>query len=407
MSGVKYIIKKEFTRVFADKKLIFSLFILPVIIMVGMYSLMGKLQSSMVSDIEKHVPSVYIQNMPEGFKGVMASANFNANIVNIDANADATEIKDGILKGTTDLLVVFEEDFLNKVRDYETGSGIPEVKTYYNSSENYSSSVRNSFITEVLPVYQQQLLAERIGDLSQLTVFYVDVDPQTSIIVDEDKATGKMIGTMLPYFITLMLFAGAMSLGVDAITGEKERGTMASMLLTPLNRRDIVLGKLFSLSLLSILSAAVYAVSMIVSMPNMLKQLSGGNLDNLSMKFSTEQIIQLFVVMITLVYLYVALVSLVAVLSRTAKEANTYISPMYIAVIVAGMITMFTGSGEIPLERFAIPVYGSALSIQQILSGELTMVQFGAAVSGTVVLSIILTYLITKAFNSEKVMFNA
>ncbi len=407
MSGVKYIIKKEFTRVFTDKKLIFSLFILPVIIMVGMYSLMGKLQSSMVDDIEKHVPSVYIQNMPEGFKGVMASANFTGNIINIEPGADVTEIKDGILKGTTDLLVVFDTDFLNKVSNYETGEGIPEVKTYYNSSEQYSSSVRNSFVSEVLPVYQQQLLAERFGDLSKLTVFRVDVDPESSIIVDEGKAAGKALGTMLPYFITLMLFAGAMSLGVDAITGEKERGTMASMLLTPLNRRDIVLGKLFSLSLLSALSAAIYAVSMIVSMPGMLKELTGGNLDNLSMRLSAEQIIQLFVVMITLVYLYVALVSLVAVLSRTAKEANTYISPMYIAVIVAGMITMFTGSGSIPLERFAIPVYGSALSIQQIFSGELTMVQFGATIGGTIVLSIILTILITKAFNSEKVMFNA
>jgi len=345
--------------------------------------------------------------MPEGFKDVMTAAGFNGNIANLEMNADVTEIKNGILKGTTDLLVVFETDFLNKISNYESEGGIPEVKTYYNSSEQYSSAVRNSFVAEVLSVYQQQLLAERFGDLNQLTVFNIDVDPESSIIVDEDKAAGKLIGTMLPYFITLMLFAGAMSLGVDAITGEKERGTIASMLLTPLNRRDIVLGKLLSLSLLSVLSAAVYAVSMIVSMPNILKQLTDGNLNNLSMKFSAEQIIQLFVVMITLVYLYVALVSLVAVLSKTAKEANTYISPMYIAVIVAGMITMFTGSGEIPIERFAIPVYGSALSIQQILAGELTMVQFGAAIGGTLALSVILTFFITKAFNSEKVMFNA
>lgn len=396
MNGVKYIVKKELTRVFTDKKLVFSLFILPVIIMVGLYSLIGKLQSTMLNDIEKHVPSVYIQNMPEGFEDVMASAGLNGNIISVEKDADVTDIKNGILKGTTDLLVVFENDFLNKISHYKSGGGIPEVKTYYNSSEDYSSAVRNSFVTEVLSVYQQQLLAERFGDLGQLTVFNVDVDPASSIIVDEDKAAGKVIGTMLPYFITLMLFSGAMSLGVDAITGEKERGTIASMLLTPLNRRDIVLGKLFSLSLLSVLSAVVYAVSMIISMPNILKQLTSGNLDNMAMKFSPGQIIQLFVVMITLVYLYVALVSLVAVLSRTAKEAGTYISPMYIAVIVAGMITMFTGSGEIPLERFAIPVYGSALSIQQILTGELTMVQFGAAIGGTVVLSVILTIFITK-----------
>ncbi len=128
MNGVKYIVKKELTRVFTDKKLVFSLFILPVIIMVGLYTLIGKLQSAMMDDIEKHVPSVYIQNMPEGFKDVMTAADFNGNIVNLEMNADVTEIKNGILKGTTDLLVVFENDFLNKISNYESGGESRKLK---------------------------------------------------------------------------------------------------------------------------------------------------------------------------------------------------------------------------------------------------------------------------------------
>lgn len=407
MNGMKYIIKKELTRVFSDKKLVISLFVLPVILIIGLYYFMGQMQTSMMDDVEKHLSTVYIQNEPESFKEVISSTDFVGDIQYIEQDTDLSEIKDGILNGDTDLLVVFEDDFLNKIENYTSGGVIPEVKTFYNTSEEYSSAARSNFLTQVLTVYQQQLLADRFGDLGQLTVFQIDVDPDSSIIIDNEKATGKLFGMLLPYLITFMLFTGAMSLGVDAITGEKERGTMASMLLTPLKRKDIVLGKLLSLSILSCMSAAVYAVAMISAMPIMLKSLSGEALEGLSIKFTAVQILELLAIMLSLVYLYVALVSFVAVLARTAKEANTYVSPIYILVIVAGMITMFTGNGVKPLTMYAIPVYGSAISIQGLLVGELTMVQFGATIGGTLVLAFLFTFLIIKAFNSEKIMFNA
>jgi sodium transport system permease protein len=407
MNGAKYIIQKELTRVFKDKKLVISLFVVPVVIIIGIYYLMGQMQTAMQDDIDKHISNVYIQNEPEGFQDVLKQVNYEANINYLESGADVTSIKDKILTGDTDLLVVFEDDFLGKIKNYESESQIPEVKTYYNNSEDYSSVARNNFVNLVLASYQQQLLADRFGDLSKLTIFHIDVDPESSIIVDNEKATGKVFGMILPYFITFMLFTGAMSLGVDAITGEKERGTMASMLLTPLKRSDIVIGKLISISILSCLSATVYAVSMIVSMPIMLKSFGEGGAEGFALKFSPLQVIQLFAILLTLVYLYVAIVSLASVLAKTAKEANAFVTPIYLVVMVAGMITIFSGNSSKELFMYAIPAYGSAISIQGILVGELTMVQFASTVGGTVLLAIILTVLITKAFNSEKVMFNA
>jgi sodium transport system permease protein len=407
MNGAKYIIKKELTRVFSDKKLVISLFVLPAVLIIGIYYLMGQMQTAMMDDIEKHVSTIYIQNEPEDFREFVKQTGLEADVVYLNTEEDITEIKENILHGVTDLLVVFEDDFLDKVKNYETNSVIPEVKTYYNNSEDYSEAARINFMNQVLSSYQQQLLAGRFGDLDQLTVFVIDKDPESSIIVDNEKATGKLFGNLLPYFITFMLFTGAMSLGVDAITGEKERGTMASMLLTPLKRSEIVIGKLVSLSILSCLSAAVYAISMIVSMPIMLKGLTGGISEQLSIKFSPIQIVQLLVILLTLVYMYVSVVSLLSVYARTAKEASAYLSPIMIVVIVASMITMFSGNGEKELFMYGIPVYGSALSIQSILVGELTLARFGATVGGTVLLALFFTFLITKAFNSEKVMFNA
>ncbi len=407
MNGAKQIIKKELTRVFTDKKLVISLFVLPAVLIIGIYYFIGQMQTAMLNDIEKHVSTIHIQNVPDDFKDTLAALEFDADIRYLETGEDLSDIKEGILNGTTDLLVVFEEEFLNKVNNYKTGGVIPEVKTYYNNSEDYSNAARSNFVNTVLYEYQQKLLTERFGDINQLTVFHIDVDPQSSIIVDDEKAAGKVFGTLLPYLITFMLFQGAMSLGIDAITGEKERGTMASMLLTPLKRREIVVGKLISISILASLSAAVYAASMIFAMPIMLGGFSGEGMEGLALKFSAVQMAQLLILLIAMVYLYVAIVALASVLAKTVKEASAFVSPILIIVIVAGMATMFSGNEDKALSMYAIPVYGSALSIQNILTGELTAIQFGFTIGGTLLLAVILTMLITKAFNSEKVMFNA
>lgn len=403
MNGAKYIIKKELNRVFGDKKLIFSLFILPVALMAGMFLLMGNLMESMENDVAEHIPSVYIQDAPEGLQSVIDSSGFKSDITYLDNADDNESIKQQIIDGDKDLLVVFDADFMDAIQNYKEGNAIPEVRTYYNPSEEYSSTARTNFVSMVLEPMKQSLLTSRIGNLDQITIFNIDTDIEASQIMDTEKASGKALGMMLPYFVTMLLFAGVMSIAVDAITGEKERGTLASMLLSPVKRSEIVTGKLVSIAILSSISALIYAISMVFALPNMMGEMS----DEISISLSPTQIIELILIMLSLVFLYVSLVAIVSVFAKSMKEANTYVTPLYILVIVAGLITMFSGNTKPETAMFAIPVYGSALCIQNIMSGELLTSQFLASVAGTVVVAIILTGGIVKAFNSEKVMFNA
>ena len=402
------IMKKELTRVFGDKKLVFSLFILPALLVIGIYSLMGKMTESMTQDIEEHIPTVYMVHAPETVKQIAQATGYDqvAEIYWLDTITDSRqkELEAHILDGTAELMVTFEDAFEEKITAYEqAGDAIPEVTIYYNTTGNYSTAARSVFKGMILDVYKEMLLGARLGNLELLTIY----EENSVVIVDEDKANGEALAMMLPYLITMLLFAGAMSLCVDAITGEKERGTMASMLLTPIKRRELVVGKLVALSLLSAISAVVYAGAMIVAMPMMMRSMTDGASMELNVKFSPAQIIELMLIMITLVYLYVAIVSLVAVIAKNAKEASTYVSPLYILVIVLGMITMFQGGQEKADAMFAIPVYGSALAIQRLMTNELTFVQFGLTAVGNVLVAVLVTYAITKAFNNEKIMFNA
>lgn len=143
---------------------------------------------------------------------------------------------------------------------------------------------------------------------------------------------------------------------------------------------------------------------MVIAIPNLY-----GSSDGIgaAVSFSALQIIQLFVIMISLVLLYVAFVMLISVFAKTVKEASTYISPAYFIIIIAGVMTMFAGNNETPLAMFGIPVYGGAVAIQKIMTNELGLAQFGINICSTLIVAILLVVLLTKAFNSEKVMFNA
>ena len=214
---MKSIFKKEIARVFSDKKMIFSLFILPALVMVGMYALFGAMIGKLESDIEEHISVTYVQNAPEGFEALAAQTGYDkaADIKYVSADASEEEvqqIKDDVLNGTADLFVVFEPEFLTKAEAYQNvGDPIPGIKLGYNSTMNYSTAARSMFISMVLDVYENNLLQKRLGNLEQLMVFQTEDE----LIVNEDKAKGAQLAGMLPYFIILLLFAGSMGQPIE------------------------------------------------------------------------------------------------------------------------------------------------------------------------------------------------
>ncbi len=195
--------------------------------------------------------------------------------------------------------------------------------------------------------YRQALLTERYGSIDKTLAFTVDSDNPNRKLWTAIKLQVKCWVLFVPYFITMMIFAGAMSFGVDSIAGEKERGTLASLLLTPVKRVHIVMGKLVALGVLSVMSAVVYLVGMLVALPIGMKQLGTSDvLSGLSISFTGTQVVEFIIIIIGIVLMYVSIIGMVSVLSKTSKEAQTYIMPVYMIVIVVGMITMYTSDTD-------------------------------------------------------------
>lgn len=403
--GFKVILSKELKRVFGDKKMVFSLFILPIILIAGIYGVMFFLIGKEKSSINEHVSEVYVQNMPDNFSELM-SKHTECNINVIPAGESADTYKDKLLDGTYDLVVVFPENFYENFKNADATSALPDIKTFYNPSEDNSGEARTRFTETYLEEYKQLLLNERFGSLNYAMVFSVDADNPDMIVQDKDKATGKILGSIIPYLITILIFAGAMGLGVDTIAGEKERGTIANLLISPIKRVDIIMGKIVSLAIVSVLSAAVYVISFIGSAVVLSGMGGMGEMVNgLSLNFTTVQIIQFVVLLLGLVLLYVGIIGFVSLLAKNVKEAQSFIMPVYIIVMFAGMITMY--SGEVTSGSYMIPVYNTSAAFKGIFERTITMNQYLTSTIITYAFAGVMVWLMAKAMNSEKIMLNA
>ena len=408
MKGLRAILGKELDRVLKDKKMIFSMFILPLILVVGLVGLIGVLIANIAEDVEENVPLVYVIDAPDAFKEMLKETEdfeieyFSS--VDMDESS-MDEYKSMLKEGDLDLIVEYPKDFEEQIYNKDEVM-LPQVKTYYNPSEDYSSAARGNFLVNI-EQYRMALVAEKFGSIEYTMIFTVDSDNPDLEVQDDSKAFGKMLGMMVPYFITMMIFASAMGLGVDSIAGEKERGTIASLLLSPVNRVEIVLAKVVSLGILSIMSALVYILSIAGMGVLGIGALAGDEMmGGMSISFSAVQIIELIVLVIGLVILYVSIISFVAVLAKDTKQASSYISPVYIVVLVVGMINMYK-MGEPTMAEYAIPIYGASVAFKGILMGSATLPQFMLTILGTYGMGAIIIWLTTKAFKSEKIMFNA
>ena len=397
MREIRLICKKELSRVLTDRKMLFSIFLLPAIIMVVVMNVMTRFSENLENDVKSHAPIVYLQSAPEGVEQYLKAYNEKMDLRTMD---DEQKVTEEIRDGSADLWIAFPQDFLEQIEVYKTGDEIPQIKVYYNPSEEYSQAAYEGVAGGCLEVYRQALLSERVGDMQSLTVFTVNSDNPDMVIQDEQKAGGKALGMMLPYFVTILLFAGAMGLGTDMVAGEKERGTMASMLVAPIKRSSIVLGKVFALMIISGISSVVYVAVMVGFLPQMMGAYGS---EGLGLSLEVGQVLMMAFLLIAIAFLYSGIIVLISVFAKDTKEASSYIMPVYMLILILGIATMFT-TQNIENWYYAVPVFNTALALQGILTGDVSVMQYAVTLAETLILGMILITVIAKAFESEKVM---
>lgn len=403
---IAVVAKKELKRIFTDRRLVVALFVLPFVSILMMYSLIAWVTASFVDDVRQHESTVVLINAP---KSIEAFINERS-----DLNMSVTFLKEGVIEtyredlkqGKLDLLVQFPEGFERSVEAYKTME-VPRLKVYHNYGEDYSVEALNSFVDKVMGPYKEKTLISRFGDLSYLEIYEVLDLSETAGVVDKEKAAGKNLSSVFPMLVSIFLFAGAMSVVLESVAGEKERGTLATLLITPVKREAIVIGKMLSLSVVSILSALSSLLGMVLTFltvylifPEGLKGLSS----SFEIHYGVMDFLLLGYFMILMVSLYVGILVLLSSYSKSMKEAGTLVTPVYLVVMVLSFLNMFSFDVA-PLWKYLIPVYGSILGIKEVFMFQVTGMKLLVALLSTGLTLVGLTLWIKALFNNEKMLF--
>lgn len=390
-NNILTIIKKEFARFFGDKRMVFTTILMPGILIYVMYSFMGDAMMKEFETDDDYVAKAYVENMPDELDAMWSELSMDITKINAQEEAD---ILRKVEEKEADILVVFPENFSGDVAEYDVASGkeAPEVKVYYNSTASESSKFY-AIITEMLNAYES----------SMANKFDVNMSEDDYDRASEKDVTGQVFSMMLPLLLMIFMFSGCMSIAPEAIAGEKERGTIATLLVTPMKRSALALGKIISLSVISLLAGLSSFIGTMLSLPNLM----GGEENGMNAGvYGVTDYVMLLGLILTTVLVLVSLISIISAFAKSIKEAGTAISPLMILVMGVSLIPMFGGDAPKNIVSFFVPILNSVQCFHGIFSFKYEMVQVVITIVMNMVYAGVFTFLLTKLFNSEKVMFS-
>lgn len=389
-SHLRIIIKKEFARFFGDKRMLMTA-LLPGFLIYVLYSFMGSGMSEMYTTDEDYVYEIQAVDLPQSLASLKELENISIKEVDV---SQIDEIKRKIQNGETDVLTVFPEDFDEAFQSYDAMTATapaPNVEIYYNSADTESNS-GYYLVVEILDQLEQSV-ANRFDICSG--------DKKYDLASEEDMSA-MLISMIMPMLVMMMLFSGCLAAAAESIAGEKERGTIATLLVTPMKRRDLAMGKMISLSAIGLLSGMSSFVGIMLSLPNLMK---GSNLEDMSLGYTAVDYAVLLLVIITTTLLLVGAISIISAFAKSVKEATNMATPLMLVVTLTGVTNMMGGGMPQELYWYLIPVYNTVQCMNGVFSMDYQMIPVIVTCVANLLYSGVLVVILTKMFDNERIMY--
>ncbi len=389
-SDLLTIMKKEFARFFGDKRMVMTA-LMPGILIYVLYTVMGSGFSEMYTTEDDYVYEIQVVNMPQTLAGLgeMEEVSFNE----VKA-AQIEDVKNAIEEDEADLLVVFPENFDVAFMTYDVTTATepaPNVEIYYNSASTESSGAYSIMLT-VLDQLEQAVANK----------FDICQGEQDYDLASEEDISAMLISMIMPMLVLMMLFNGCLSVSAESIAGEKERGTIATLLVTPMKRRNLALGKMISLSVIGLLSGLSSFVGIMLSLPNLM---GGSGMEDMTFGYKVEDYAVLLLIIISTTLVIVGVISIISTFAKSVKEATSMATPLMVLVTLTGVTNMVGTSSVQEWYMYLIPIYNTAQCMDGIFSMDYQMLPVIITVVANILYSGVLAFILTKMFNSERIMY--
>ena len=279
--------------------------------------------------------------------------------------------------------------------------GLPaKIEVYYDATAKGATNVTQRRIKSMIQEYSQTIGMTRlqlrgISPILMRAVVVEDHDVSTA------QAKGAQFLMILPYALILGLFMGSMYLAIDTMAGEKERNSLESLLLNPIKRSDLLIGKLLATISFGLMTMVITLIVFKLVMPFMPFEKMGMTID-----LGIKNLTILALVLAPLAVLAASLQTIVATFSKSFKEAQTYVGILIIVPMIPSMALMFLPVKE-KLWMMSIPVLSQNLIINQIIRGEqVDTLSIIVTAIGSLFIGLLLALAAIKLYNRESLLFS-
>ena len=401
-TSILTVYRKELRDSLRDRRTLISTIVIPTVVMPLLMFAFGKIAVTLEARARQEIPRIMV-------------------IGGDDSPGVVTDLK----RSPKLQIVPFAPDWKQQIADkriraaveippgFETGlrTGVAPAVTIYDyegeTKSRYGAEELQRFFSELRQKTVAARLAERGLPPTTATVF----ETKTKNAAPPEKVGGALVGGLVPYIIIILCFTGAMYPGIDLTAGEKERGTMETLLCSPVARLDIVLGK-FLLVLTGSLAAMFFSiVSMVLSFTLLVTTVTSHARAAAAAHATMPTIdplgaIGVLVLVLPIAILFSAVIFSVALTAKSYKEAQSYIAPLVFIIIMPAAMAMMPGV-ELNARLALVPILNVSLACKEMLSGEWHWNFLGLIFASTCVYAAGALALAVKMFNREDVIFRA
>ncbi|MCR5600331.1 MAG: ABC transporter permease [Ruminococcus sp.] len=385
MRDIITVTKKEIKAFFGDKAILLQMFLLPFIIVFGYGMLMTSMMNSQKESAEQLDKPVvaYSINAPEEFSDALSALKITP-----ASDNDIEKYKKQVKDKETDLLIVFPDDF----KMSEPGADqLSNVDIYYNSEKSNSMELFSK--------------TSAVFTTMQPRTFSYNEDADTDYdLFDSASMVRKMLGGIIPLMVFMAVYLVCMNLAANSIAGDKEKGFLNTLLVTPIKRGNLAAGKSLSILIVAIIASCSAFIGMAVSMPQLAKsmELTEGT------QYSIAEYMILFGAVVTGAFVLVALLLIFSTLAKDVKQATT-LSPILLFVIMIPSLMSSTEGFSESIEKlgttnYLIPVWNSVKMIQDVIKIDYTTSNVCTMIAVNIAAAVLGVFIVGTLFKREKIV---
>ncbi|MFM1654727.1 ABC transporter permease [Brevibacillus sp. B_LB10_24] len=354
---IRLVFQKEFTDLLRDRKTWIGALVIPIVVIPLVFLILGSAMSSVEKEARAYIPLAVAgpQEHP-----LVSQLRALPGVALLHPADPITALKQAEVRA----VIQFPADFDQRVK-----SGQQARLTVFYDPSNQKSSYAREVIEQAVKEYETKLVDQRLRSAGLTREAIQPVAAEFSSIASDEKMTGSLLSTIIPLMLILSLISGGMPAATDLVAGEKERGTLESLISAPIGSSNVLTAKLLAVMIMS-------GVSAIASLVSLTLIFSAVPLGNANVTFSlgffhADSLAVLIVMLLLLAAMFAGLELAISTAAKSFKEAQTYMSPIIFVGMVPAYMIMPLNPVDVPFLYYVLPIFNGIAIFKEIFYGDL------------------------------------